>query len=70
MNTKKLVPITGSAITGESYSGEYTVTPSRTSKTLQTVNKIMTDNVVVLAIPYTEVLDGKGGKAIYIARGE
>ena len=68
MNTKKLVPITGSAVTGESYTGEYTVLPSRDTKILETANKTLSDNVVVLAIPYSETSNNSGGKTFYIAK--
>ena len=68
MNTKKLVPITGSSIVGESYTGDYIVTPKRNSQTLQTANKVMSDNVVIQAIPYSEIISPGGGKAIYIAK--
>ena len=68
MNTKKLVPITGSAVTGESYTGEYTVLPSRETKTLETANKVMTNNVTVLAIPYSEASNNSGGTTFYIAK--
>lgn len=68
MNEKKLVPITGSAVTGESYEGEYTVTPSRTAKVLQTANKVLSDNVTIVAIPYGEVSNLSGGTTFYIAK--
>lgn len=68
MNEKKLVPITGSAVTGDSYKGEYTVTPSRETKVLQTANKVLSDNVTIVAIPYAEVSNLSGGITFYIAK--
>ena len=68
MTTKKLVPITGSAVTGDTYEGEYIVTPSREAKTLATANKVMGDNVTVLAIPYSETSNLAGGCTFYIAK--
>lgn len=68
MNEKKLVPITGSAVTGESYKGEYTVTPGREAKVLETANKVLNDNVTVFAIPYDEVSNLGGGTTFYIAK--
>ena len=39
-NIKKLVPITGTAVAGESYDGKYTVTPSRSAQILSTANRV------------------------------
>lgn len=68
MSEVKIVPITGSAVTGEPYEGEYTVAPSRDGKVLETANKVMNDNVTVLAIPYSEVSNLVGGTTYYIAK--
>lgn len=69
-NIKKLVPITGSAVTGESYDGAYTVTPSRKAQVLQTANKVLADNVTVLAISFSVTSNTAGGETFYIAKGE
>lgn len=68
MTTKKLVPITGSAVTGESYKGDYSVTPKRAVQVLETANKVLSDNVTVLAIPFSEVSNLGGGTTFFIAK--
>lgn len=68
MSETKLVPITGSAVTGEGYTGSYEVTPSRTAQTLETANKVLTDDVTVFAIPFSEVSNPVGGTTFYIAK--
>ena len=50
------------------YVGEYTVTPSREIKVLETANKVLTENVTVVAIPYSEVSNLAGGKTFNIAK--
>ena len=42
-------------VEGETYTGEYIVTPNVFVQTLDTNNKLMTDDVTVLEIPYSEV---------------
>lgn len=66
-NIKKLVPITGTAVAGESYDGKYTVTPSRSAQILSTANKVMLDDVTVLAVPYSITTNTAGGTTLYIA---
>jgi hypothetical protein len=66
MNEKKLVPITGSAVVGEGYVGEYIVTPSINTKILKTSKKVLSDDVTVLPIPYKEIENQAGGKTIII----
>lgn len=48
------------------YNGEYTVTPRVTSITLETREKAMRDNVVVLEIPYREASNPSGGNTVTI----
>lgn len=49
------------------YEGAYTVTPkAHTSQTLETANKYLTDNVLVLEVPYYETSNTSGMTA-YIA---
>lgn len=38
-------------VEGEQYTGSYTVTPSNQTQTLQTVNLLMTSNLVINPIP-------------------
>ena len=42
-------------VTPEIYTGEYIVTPQTYEQYLNTDNKLMTDDVTVLEIPYSEV---------------
>lgn len=60
--------VTAEGESHEEYTGEYSVTPSRNEQTLETANKVMTDNVVVVAIPYSEVSNLVGGTTYYIAK--
>ena len=55
------------AISGaeDSYDGGYIVTPRVHAQTLNTKNKLMKDNVSVLAIPYYET-SNLSGKTVYI----
>lgn len=50
------------------YKGEYEVTPTRYNQTLDTSNKILTKDITVIEIPYSEVSNLGGGKTFYIAR--
>lgn len=51
----------------EHYVGDYTVTPKAfDTTTLETKDKVMDDNVLVLEVPYHETYNGKG-ITIYIA---
>ena len=45
----------------EVYEGDYKVTPSVSSKTLNTLNKLMQADVLVEKIPYAEVTNNSGG---------
>lgn len=51
---------------GETYDGDYTVTPRVFEQNLATKAKVMADNVTVLAIPYSEVSNSEGGKTVTI----
>lgn len=49
------------------YEGEYVITPKPfTEQVLETKNKSMTDDVTVLEIPYSEVVNPQGGKTANI----
>lgn len=53
---------------GESYDGDYTVTPKMFEGTvLPTKDKTMTDDVTVLEVPFYEVSNASGGTTVYIA---
>ena len=55
------------AISGaeDSYDDDYIITPHVYAQTLNTKNKLMKDNVSVLAIPYYET-SNLSGKTVYI----
>lgn len=60
----------GTIINGEGthrsyYSGTYEITPQTDSQTLETNNKIMTDDIEISSIPYREV-SNQYGKTVYI----
>lgn len=50
----------------EKYTGSYTVKPLVSEQTLATKNKVMTDDVTVLEIPYSEVSNNEGGCTVTI----
>lgn len=50
----------------EKYTGSYTVKPLVSEQTLATKDKVMTDNVTVLEIPYSEVSNNEGGCTVTI----
>lgn len=50
----------------EKYTGSYTVKPLVSEQTLATKDKLMTDDVTVLEIPYSEVSNNKGGCTVTI----
>lgn len=54
--------------TATTYKGEHTVTPSRKAKVLETANKVLSENITIVAIPYSEVSNLGGGKTFYIAK--
>lgn len=50
----------------EKYTGSYTVKPLVSKQTLATKDKVMSDNVTVLEIPYSEVSNNEGGCTVTI----
>lgn len=54
------------SIGDEIFNGEYTVTPKVEAQTMPTKQKVMTDDVTVLAIPYAEVTNVSNGKTVTI----
>lgn len=48
------------------YTGDYEVTPSFSTQTLETENKLMTDDVTVKPIVVTEVSNPQGGLTLSI----
>ena len=46
------------------YEGEYIITPSVESQTLETADRLMKDNLEILAIPYFEVSNEYGNTVI------
>lgn len=50
----------------ERYTGDYQVTPTASGQTLETSQKLMTDDVTIQAIPFSSVGNNSGGKTIYI----
>lgn len=48
------------------YTGETSVTPKTTAQTLETAEKIVMDNIVVLSVPYYET-SNTSGETAYIA---
>lgn len=50
----------------EKYTGSYTVKPLVSEQTLATKDKVMSDNVTVLEIPYSEVSNNDGGLTVTI----
>lgn len=57
-------------ITGyDTYQGPYNVIPKAfEQQTLKTANRLMTENVVVLEVPYFEVGNDENGTTVYIAK--
>lgn len=52
---------------GDLYDGEYEVTPSTVQKqVLETAQKIMSKNVTVHKIPYSQTSNLSGGDTVYI----
>lgn len=52
------------------YTGDYQVTPCAFSaQTLNTANKVMDDDIVVLPVPYWETGNTSNGSTAYIAKG-
>jgi hypothetical protein len=51
---------------GALYEGEYEVTPKVTEQTMETKEKVMAENVTILAIPYYDVGNTAGGSTVFI----
>ena len=61
------IEISGRGMVYEDYEGPYaTVSMPNESQLLETKDKHMMDNVLVLPIPYYETSNPKGGKTVYI----
>ncbi len=50
----------------ETYIGDYTVTPKVEQQSLNTIDKLMTDDVIIKAIPYYKVSNIYNGETIII----
>ena len=50
------------------YNDEYIVTPSRQAKVLKTANKLLSDDVTIAEISYSETGNNSGGTTYYIAK--
>lgn len=51
---------------GEPYEGEYSVVPKVKAQVLSTKEKVMLDDVTIMAIPYAEVTNISNGKTVTI----
>ena len=51
---------------GDPYDGEYAITPKVEAQTMPTKQKVMLDDVTVLAIPYAEVTNNANGQTATI----
>lgn len=60
------VQVPTSVQTHDPYKGKYEVTPKSLPQTLPTKNKVMTDHLKVLAIPYSETTNTKNGITVTI----
>lgn len=52
---------------GELYEGDYEVTPKAEAQTMFTRDKVMSNDVIIEAIPYNEVLNTAGGTTVTIS---
>lgn len=64
-NFKGIQPIT-TYIGGEPYTGDYVMTPKTKEQTMQTKDKVMTDDVTIKSIPFFNVSNNSGGSTVYI----
>ena len=64
--TAKLNVTIGGLSSDETYNGDYTIEPDITSQTMETKNKIMKNDVNILAIPYHEVSNEQNGTTVII----
>lgn len=53
-------------IGGDVYEGDYVVKPKVEKQTIPTKNKVLTENVEILSIPYFEVSNTSGGNTVFI----
>jgi hypothetical protein len=67
---KKIMQLIGGGTDLPVYSGSYTVTPKTTAQSMETSDKIMTDNVTIKEIPYSEVSNPQSGKTVIIGGTE
>lgn len=51
----------------EDYEGQYEVTPGVEAQTLETKGKLLTEDILIRAIPYSEIQNKSGGKTVHIA---
>lgn len=51
---------------GEVYEGAYEVTPSGSFQLLPTADRVLTDDILVHPIPYSEVSNAQGGLTVTI----
>lgn len=61
------IDVTYTTIDGDRYEGPYIVTPMTQDQTLETRDKLMAENVLVLEIPYYETTNEQGGYTVIIA---
>lgn len=52
--------------TDDTYEGEYTVTPRVYQQTLETKDKLLTDDVIVEIIPFSKVINLSNGYTVTI----
>lgn len=53
---------------GDTYKGDYTITPKVGAQQMPTKGKIMADDVTIKAIPIFDVSNQSGGSTVYIAK--
>ena len=53
---------------GETYEGDYNVTPKVEEQMLPTKDKVLTDDITVRSIPFFNVSNTSGGSTVYIGR--
>lgn len=53
---------------GEVYEGAYEVTPTVDGMTLPTKERVLTDDIQILEIPFFKVANTSGGSTVYIAK--
>lgn len=62
----ELIDVTVIEYEPEKYGGSYEIMPKIASQTFDTDNKLMTDDLTVLAIPVTYTSNPQGGKTVLI----